>query len=272
MRRYLLYLFMFCACTQPHSSIKPLEFNDMGYGKLNLFVYEVARKDSNNQILGIDTLGLFCSDIVMPQFDSQSHSEWAFLKLRSGRYTLDETKQICKEGIKSNDSTLFIHPPRAEHFSVLEFCPMPLFNNMWKKWNWDLAIGAVWRINDLYPINDVDTFHIDYMLKDTSTVEAFHERNACFHFIATSVSKYGISTGSYYLCNKYGLVAFSLKPINKTSYNFRLISTTNNIDSMSSNEQFIARYNKHLSKNRVFGIHNAADEKMDSIIASSDTL
>ncbi|MBC7553998.1 MAG: hypothetical protein H7257_08465 [Taibaiella sp.] len=244
-----LFFIMLLSCSRQKLvpvTIAPLDFPGMGYSKPNLFVYEVKQTDAAGVLSRIDTLGLFCSDNIMPDVDSQTSCQWALITHKAGGYELcTESPGGDHTGIKTRNLKLFIHPPRHGTFRLLEFCPMPEFYKVPadSTWFWDLGIGSGWATPPCYPIADLDTFHILYKLQDTVAIATMGGPSQCHHFTAVSKSVYGVATGSYYV-NNTGLVAFTLQPACKGSFAFRLIDKVAGIEGMAFNREFTWGYNR----------------------------
>ena len=237
---YLLFVFTFFSCGRTdkntHKSTEDtIVFSGMGYDKLNLYIYKVDEIE-NGIVLRTDTLGLFCSGIVMKNQDSQSYIEWQFLTRRDNKYAILDFNNTST-GLKVNDTELYIHPPRFGIYRILQFCPHPEFynTNLSVPWHWDLPIGSSWSIANLYPIKDVDTFRNIYQYVDTATINTQFGNLFCFHYKASGTSIYGTSYGTYYLNNTFGLVDFRYQTTNNLFFNFKLISKTDNCDSIKIN-------------------------------------
>ncbi len=224
----------------------------MGYDRPAMFVFRVTQTDSNNSLVSIDTVGLFCSDIAFNANAGQKLCQWQFLTTDSiHKYSVVENSDHnVFEGIESCDSELFMHPARS-CYQLLQFCPYPYFKETEKigsKWDWSFDIGAIWAIGSIYPIKGVEHFKTSYLVKDTVTLKTKFGRLFCFDVEATSVSRFGTSSASYFLNNEYGLVCFTVKAINNVSFEFELVSKTTGIDALKSSKYFLWQYN--YSKNR----------------------
>ena len=246
-----------CACNTSKKEDVKLSFNDMGYDSTGLFVYSVKQTDSNNIILNIDTLGLFCSDVIMSIQDGQRYSQWQFLTADSDqKYKVKEDSHHNSfSGIESCDSELFIHPAR-DCYRILQFCPYPYFKNkeIGGTWNWSFDVGSIWAIDSLYPIKTVTTFKIEYKLKDTATLKTKFGDLFCYHIVAISTSQFGTANASYFLNNTYGLVYFILKTTNKLSFEFELLSKVQGIDGIKCNKYFLWQYNYWKNNKKANGI------------------
>lgn len=245
-----LVLCAILSCNPQKDNSKALLFKDMGYSRPNLFLYEVTQTDSNNVFVHKDTLALFSSGIVLENMDGQTKMQWLAVSMD------DSTKKYAIEnfgsgvtGIKSNDSVLFIHPPRYDRYQILEFCPHPLFYLKTDSgtWNWDLGIGAGYALPD-YPVSDVDTFRIRYSFTDMVTMKLAPGAIFCHKVNAISRSPYGTGYASYYLNNQYGLVKFTFQPVNRSTYEFRLMFSTSQPDSTRFSHRLLYYYNNNFKR------------------------
>ncbi len=247
-------------CRKPAK--ETLDFTHMGYGALNLFIYDVNQTDSNGKFLRRDTIGYFCSEFLIPQQSNQTFTDCRFLTTENGFYTLVNDKQYIEcGGVIVADTFLFLHPPRSDCYKILEFCPMPRFemNKVGNRWQWDLEIGgARFFIKDIYEVKDMDTFKSKYELVDTSLVSCAQGRLLCYHVIAKSYSRFGVGTADYYLNNEYGLVKYSLQPVNKVRFDFTLIQKTCDTNILKMNHDFMWRYAHYKAQGNPYGIKPSA--------------
>lgn len=74
-----------------------------------------------------------------------------------------------KTGLVENEKNVWVHPPRTNFFSMLEFNPFPFIMSPYEignKWTWSLNIGSQWadkkwktwdgQITNLYTYEIID--------------------------------------------------------------------------------------------------------------------
>lgn len=247
--RYILTgvtMLTFISCSNDRSKI---DLVNAGYGSDNLFIYEVSQIDANHKVK-IDTLGLFCSNVLMPESDSEKLMEWQFLTCaKSGDYTINTDRyNNLSTGILNNDSILFIHPPRFGPFRILQFCPYPYIEKNETSWTWNFPIGAVWSIDSLYNPSDVDTFHIVYTMMNKTLVNSPYGNLSCYKINAVSKSKYGQAHSEFYYNNQYGFINLNMTSTNKISFRFKLLEKRKGLESMKFYSSFYTICNENKLK------------------------
>jgi hypothetical protein len=257
-KHFLPFLCLFFSCSVPNSNSERLSFGGMGYGQPNIFIYEVTQRDSDNVIFQTDTLALLCSSIVMGKtvMDGQTKMQWATVT-NDARSKLIFGRKDDVTGIRSNDSVLYIHQPRFGCFQILEFCPFPLFylNTDSGAWSWDLGIGSGYALPE-YPVSDLDTFKIRYAFVDTLTMKVLQGELLCHHAAAVSSSKYGISLADYYLNGEHGMIKAIFQPVNKKTFDFRLIYVTDHPDTIEFSKDVISYYSDFIKRRADFNYFN----------------
>jgi len=244
---YFFGLIMGCLVVQFTACVKKtqkLAFNGMGYYQPNLFVFDVETKNAANKPIRHDTLGLFCSDIRFITPDSQYMMLWNTLSSdKVGKYHVVNSELINSlTGLGYDDTFLFIHPPRHGFYRILQFCPYPNFfgrSELGSNWDWTLNIGQQWAIDTLFPVVFEDTFETKYKLDSIITRRTVFGDLECYKIIATETSKYGISTGCFYLNNQYGLVNFEFRALDKYVIKFSLIAVLQGMEGIGINKDFI---------------------------------
>jgi hypothetical protein len=198
----------------------------MGFDSSTAFVFRVTQFDSAKNLTATDTLGLFCSDVPFIN-PGQNYCQWQLLSGTSTGFT-SKGNYINNsfEGIAVADTELFIHPPR-DYYRILQFCPYSYFKSNKKigdNWSWDFNIGPVWAIKNVYPLQKVETFHNDYRLIDTSSLNTPMGKLLCYHIYASGKSVFGTSYASYYLNNRYGIVRSEIITANGQQFVFDLLT------------------------------------------------
>ncbi len=249
----LLILLAGCGIEKPDYK-SALSYKTIGYNQYNTFIFSVRQSAPSGDLMRQDTIGLFCSDMDFAPNKDQLLAEWPFLTRKpDGNYrVIPESSLGSEEGILLNDSVLFMHPPRHNYLKITQFAPYPYFKNLSKtgnSWTWDFKIGPYWAIDSLYPIKDhAEVFNIVYTFADIAILPSKYGPLQCYHITANSTSHFGISTASYYLNFRYGLVQFYLKTTNGQHYDFTLIEKLEGVEKMSYNKEFMRAYHEKMLK------------------------
>ena len=215
-------------------------FQGMGYDKPSLFVYSVVVRDSVGNTSEIDTLGLFCSDVRFR--GKQNLMQWQALRKMGSGYSLDSAKyREVYMGVSIDDTELFIHPPR-ELFRVLQFVPYPAIENnrsIGDTWSYDFPIGSIWREDEFFPVDSVETFHLSYKLVGDTVLNSMDSlTDTCYKIEAKSRSRFGVSEATYFLNVRKGLVYYRVNALGKVFFEFSLIDKQIGIEHIMFNKTF----------------------------------
>ncbi len=199
-----------------------LEFKHMGYDKRNVFYFKLSEYNEHDSLVAYDTIGLFCTPDKM-EINGQFISSWRFLNLIKGKYITNRKFDFNGySGIVVTDSLLFIHPDRVDKYTHFQFCPHPYFMNntaIGEPIVWDLVIGnPMYNLPPYYNLDTNYNFHFCYVFSGLDSVSF---KGCVTHkYIASSTSKFGVTTANYFLCNEYGLVRMEVYPLDKHKYIF----------------------------------------------------
>jgi hypothetical protein len=260
---FIIPIFLLFSCEKSQKPV--MDFQNLSYNKLSLYVYKVTIHDGSNNFFHIDTLGLFCSDKKFRD-GTQKLSQWEVLTYRHGKYTMDDrTYDKTLVGIDLNDTELYFHPPRFAYFRLLQFCPHPLFyiGSVGSKWSWNLAIGTFWATPPFFPITNVDTFKNEYEVTNIVIRQTAYGDLPCFQINAYNSSPYGRSTAIYYLNTKYGVMNFQLRPLRNIKFVFDLVQIITNRDTLAFNRDFLFYVDHN---------HNIENANLKYILYGTDTI
>ena len=260
--KYWLLILPLSSCNAQNKPTRiPLcQFTKMGYNEYTLRVFAITQTPADGRHVSHDTIGQFCSNNKMNTVDSQYTEQWQFLKQSSGRYRVDKARfNNSTQGSTVTDTMLFMHPPRFDYLTILQFCPYPYFPQLKtinSKWEWDFVIGKSWTTDSIFNFNGgPETFKIRYKFSDTTTLTTSIGSLFCYKVDAISTSRFGTSSNTFYLNNDYGLVRFTAKTTTSIVFTFQLIAKGIGDELMSTSDGYLKGWqNIGHPQNKIYGI------------------
>ncbi|MDH6309355.1 hypothetical protein M2451_002759 [Dysgonomonas sp. PFB1-18] len=152
--------------------------------------------------------------------------EWKRGEYKNNNLVTQET------GVKENSEKIFLHPPRFQEYTILEFCPFPLVEFPLKigiEWSWELeGIGqntnnhyykAIKR-KQKYPTTVKNHYRVTrivnyYLPQEQKNIE-------CFEIEAIGITKYGKTYLKTFFSHFYGFVYLEFKTLNNETFTFSL--------------------------------------------------
>ncbi|GAB3292630.1 hypothetical protein [Hymenobacter tenuis] len=112
----------------------PLTAKQEIFARNKQFVYQVSHFEGSRSVVD-DTVTLFSRGIAWESDSTQKAIDWLGKSGGAKNGT----------GVKENADGVWIHPPRFEHYAILELSPFPEIRQPYKpgqEWDWELAVGS----------------------------------------------------------------------------------------------------------------------------------
>lgn len=138
-------------------------------------------------------------------------------------------KNLISTGIIEEDHYIWLHPPRDDEFSILEYSPFPAIRfpvSQNKNWKWKLTPNKYW-VNKEYDIKEDDVLMYDFnntglvnhtLKYQNSTIE-------CWKIDAESTDLKNSRSFSGLFNSEYGFVKMTFTNIDKSIITLELIRT-----------------------------------------------
>lgn len=190
------------------------------YNKDAVYKYEVIHAAPYKKE-NVSTIYLVCYGTPW-LFDSlrQNEINWA--------YSFDEIfKSTPGTGVVENNDRIWLHPPRKNRFSILEYSPFPLIQfplEVNKKWTWELALGKCWANKEL-GVKGKDLMKYEYVVvsQEEIKVDFLSENIKCYKVDAHSINPKFKSELISYFSPKYGFVRMEYKNRDESTIQFELV-------------------------------------------------
>ncbi len=139
----------------------------------------------------------------------------------------DIFKKTAGTGVIENKLKIWMHPPRNNEFSILEYSPFPYVKfplQVGREWNWELALGKYWE-NKSLSVRADDIMKYIYLIESHEKVKSeFSEKEIdCYKITSKSINERFDSSLTCYFNNDYGFVNLFYKNIDKSELRFELI-------------------------------------------------
>lgn len=230
----ILLLIIICAFTNEVYS-QLLHDNESIYNKEVVYCYNVKHIDSAN-LLSEGVLYLVCYGTPW-KLDSlkQVKVNWA--------YNYDGIfEKTVGTGVIENSTRTWMHPPRQDKFSILEYSPFPYVRNpveIGNKWSWKLSLGKYWENKELGVLSE-DIMEYEYHIETECDLDVNFQSKMvhCYKIVANSTNpKFKSRLESYYN-HKYGFIELKYINIDKTEMHFKLIDVSSRNKFIYSNSYF----------------------------------
>lgn len=200
----ILFLLLFTYCIP---SISQIYYKEIIY----VFDYTIEKKDGTkeNGIIYLGCLG----------------KSWPFKGEKQAAIVWTIDKDYLKEkrlttGAFEEENLIWIHPPREDKFSILEYSPCPFIHfpiSANKSWKRELALGEHWankehniKADDILKFSYINSGPVAYKLKFKN------KEIECWKIEAESINMKD-KTSSYSLFNaEYGFVKMSFKNVDNS--------------------------------------------------------
>lgn len=152
------------------------------------FEYNIEKGDSITKgVIYLGCLGKEFKTSSEPQYAITWTHDIDFLKRR-----------IRSTGILENETRVWLHPPRTDMFSILEYSPFPEIQyplQIGNKWNWSLTPGRNWISEELGITEDI-TLRYQFVIKAEINVfiAALRSSQTCFLVQGESIDNNGYSS------------------------------------------------------------------------------
>jgi len=139
----------------------------------------------------------------------------------------DIFKKTAGTGVIENKLKIWMHPPRYNEFSILEYSPFPYVKfplEIGRKWNWELALGKYWK-NESLSVRADDIMKYIYLIEGHEKVKVnfSDEEIDSYKIISKSINERFDSSLTCYFNKDYGFVKLFYKNIDKSELRFELI-------------------------------------------------
>lgn len=164
------------------------------------FEYNIEKGDSV-------TKGVLYLGCLGKEFKTSSEPQYAVTWTRDADFL---KRRIRSTGIIEDKTRVWLHPPRMDRFSIIEYSPFPQIHyplQVGNKWNWTLTPGSNWVSEELGITEDI-TLRYQFIIKDKINVflSALHSSQSCFLVIGESIDNNGYSCFEGYYSSELGFV------------------------------------------------------------------
>ncbi|MCL1934680.1 MAG: hypothetical protein FWF53_12810 [Candidatus Azobacteroides sp.] len=148
--------------------------------------------------------------------------DWIYSLTSKGKKGVIKTGEE-NTGIIENDSLLFMHPPRANQYAILEYCPFPQVQfplYIGKIWSFDLKVGGIWLKAINRKVEGQTIVQSNYiMVGKISWYCPFLNKDIdCYEIRAIGNTKFGNTSLQAYFSETYGFVYLDYKTLNNDRF------------------------------------------------------
>jgi len=140
-------------------------------------------------------------------------------------YTLKPLPYYNLTGVVENEANIWIHPPRAYLFEILELNPFPYVKyplKVGEKWEWTLKIGGQWSDPRWKVWEGNITNNYNYEITDNLDLETKFGKVRCYIIYATAKSELGITKLRAVFNEKLGFIELNYQNIDNSIINLNL--------------------------------------------------
>lgn len=220
-------------------SAQNAEYIRYNYNQRKIYIYSVTRTDMTNSSVTRDTLGLFCSNKFFNKELGYKTMNWGSLNNKEKGYEInDKVTDVSSTGIFSDDTMLFIHPPRYDYYKVLQLAPYPYLKfplTIGRKWQWDFEVGGRWSVDNKIKWNGIELFVNKYTVDSIMLLPTIYGHVKCYKISAIGDSKFGRSMAVFYYSVAYGIVKMMFHTLKQQRVLFNIIDTSTAIQLFKQN-------------------------------------
>ena len=195
------------------------------YSSKHTYTFQYNIKDKNN-IQNNGTILLNCYGIKSKIDSTQYLISWSTDQNLQNKFS--KKGNPFYTGVIENNSRVWIHPPRSDLFTILEYSPFPEVRIPLKiglRWQFKNSMGRFWE-NKLFDIKSNDILIYKYVIEDVKhhicDLESFPIQ--CYSIKAESVNiKFAQTKFSGLYNDKYGFIDMEFQNIDGSTILLKLI-------------------------------------------------
>ncbi|AZA82971.1 hypothetical protein C1637_17480 [Chryseobacterium lactis] len=156
--------------------------------------------------------------------------ERSYMSIENGKRSFEHYEMT---GYISKNDSLWLHPPRADSFKILELNAFPFYIKNKKEWQYVLNFGDTWADEKWRQWKGSRTSLSNYIHDETPVFYIVQKKEVeCTLILAsTKIPNLGETTSVFYYNAEYGFVRMIFTTINNKVIEFNLIKTVYDPDS-----------------------------------------